>query len=262
MVLKREYYEKTKSMGKCVNCGKERDTKRSKCLCLSCLEKNGHKTRFYQKQKRNAFKELGVCRHCGGQLAEGSTYYCKICIDYNRRKGRQYVNSVKGKSRRRLHHHITKFKALQKVSGERVPICARCGIKDVRILTINHNDGKQAIDMKHRNKKRLTYKTIYGLINSGKRETKDLSVLCYNCNILYEHERKRIGLDIQSLENELKAKNVIMGSDSIGGGISGSEKRGYERIGSIRNRRGIGKNLDGTVRPCREKIIHCDGCNA
>ena len=113
---KRQTYEDIKSKGICVNCKKERDNTKSKCLCSLCLNKIKNKNCLHQRKKRENFKKMGVCRHCGNKLIKGSKYYCKKCIEYNREKGRIYINSSKGKFQRKLNHQIAKYKALQIIS--------------------------------------------------------------------------------------------------------------------------------------------------
>jgi len=89
-----------------------------------------------------------------------------------------------------IHRFVDKLKALQKVSGLQEPICSKCGITDIRVLTINHLNGDGA-------KERKIYGSrvsrIYRDIRND-RTTSDLDVRCYNCNILYEYERGRINL--------------------------------------------------------------------
>ena len=79
-----------------------------------------------------------------------------------------------------------KFLTLQKISGQRIPKCIKCGEKDIRILTINHIDG---ISIKE---KKIKKHHLYLLIKNGKRNINDLEIRCYCCNYLFEYERGKL----------------------------------------------------------------------
>jgi len=72
-----------------------------------------------------------------------------------------------------------KLKVIELLGGR----CRNCGLTDARVLQVNHinGDGK---------KDRASYSShaFYTRILSNKRDTKDLELLCANCNILYEYE--------------------------------------------------------------------------
>jgi hypothetical protein len=80
---------------------------------------------------------------------------------------------------------INKMKALQLVSGKHIPECCICGIKDPRLLSINHINGDGHKDSKK-------YGNMAVAVNKG-RDTSDLDVRCHNCNILYEYICDRRG---------------------------------------------------------------------
>jgi hypothetical protein len=79
---------------------------------------------------------------------------------------------------------LDKLFALRKVSGKETPTCIKCGISDIRVLTINHINGDGAMERKKTNRISRIYRDI-----KSEREVSDLEVRCYNCNILYEYER-------------------------------------------------------------------------
>ena len=83
-----------------------------------------------------------------------------------------------------------KIAALQTVAKSKLPLCARCGCSDVRVLTINHVKGDGC---KERAKKiaKNAVADFRRKIVSGERPVTDLDVRCYNCNILYEYEQDR-----------------------------------------------------------------------
>lgn len=67
-------------------------------------------------------------------------------------------------------------------------LCRMCGNTDLRVLTINHKNGKTSkeggLALQH-------------AIKNGSRKIDDLEILCMNCNIIYEYERgKRNGDNI------------------------------------------------------------------
>jgi hypothetical protein len=88
-----------------------------------------------------------------------------------------------------IHSFIDKLNALRKVSGLKEPMCSKCGVKDIRILTINHLNGDGAKERVNR------VCRTYRQIRLG-RKIDDLEVRCYNCNILYEYEQGRRNLPL------------------------------------------------------------------
>jgi hypothetical protein len=84
-------------------------------------------------------------------------------------------------------YHATRERALAVVAaGE--PLCVGCGLKDIRILVINHKDGNGNIERREG----MVGKSLYKAIVMGTRRITDLDVRCHNCNVLYEYERGRL----------------------------------------------------------------------
>jgi hypothetical protein len=88
----------------------------------------------------------------------------------------------------RENRFLIRLTALQAVGRTNIPKCEKCGEKDVRILTVNHINGggrKEAMQPNGHGWGKLC-RAIY----FGERCVDDLNVLCFNCNVLYEYERK------------------------------------------------------------------------
>ena len=64
--------------------------------------------------------------------------------------------------------------------------CIRCSETDIRVLQVNHKNGKGVKDFK-----RYGAYSVYRAILAGKRPKEDFDVRCANCNILYEYETGR-----------------------------------------------------------------------
>jgi len=82
----------------------------------------------------------------------------------------------------KIHHLLNKARAFEILGGVQ---CKKCGITDIRILTINH------IEHRNRNDWYDAGRGLYWAISKGnktKEELENLEVLCFNCNILYEYE--------------------------------------------------------------------------
>lgn len=110
---------------------------------------------------------------------------------------------------------IIRLQALQKISGKTIPCCVVCGEKDLRILVINHKDGRKIEDVDNKNRK-VTGRRLYDKILNGERKTDDLNILCYNCNILWEYmNRKTVFFDGKILEKFLKKRGYIKNDDRI-----------------------------------------------
>lgn len=139
-------------------------------------------------------KKPGKCLHCGKRCKQ---YFCSSMCRLARRR---LLTSMRWKKpetfhRRRIekaaYRRRLKEKALQIVGSS---CCEGCGIDDIRVLTINHTTGKTEHDVfrsKRRPDKIRSGHVIYSRIVSGERQTEDLSVLCMNCNILYEYKREK-----------------------------------------------------------------------
>ncbi len=82
-----------------------------------------------------------------------------------------------------------KFLAFSKISNGKI-ICARCGLDKIDYLQINHKDGNGKSDHQ-------SIRSFYRKIALGRRDTKDLEILCSLCNWAY------------FLENKLKVKYSI-----------------------------------------------------
>ena len=63
--------------------------------------------------------------------------------------------------------------------------CVSCGISDPRLLTVNHKNGRPPSE-KHGKGGKVH---LFEKIALGKRDTSDLDLRRYNCNIIYEYER-------------------------------------------------------------------------
>lgn len=101
-----------------------------------------------------------------------------------KQRRKRYENSEKGKIRKRRFFQNLKVKILEKLGGAK---CVKCGITDIRILTINHKNGGGTKERGITNSMKFWY-----AIRDGKRVTEDLDVRCFNCNFLYEYERGRL----------------------------------------------------------------------
>lgn len=78
-----------------------------------------------------------------------------------------------------------RLEALRKISGGKIK-CVRCGIKDIRVLDINHKNGGGRKELK---KNKLSHLSVR--IALGNRKISDLEILCRNCNYLHWLELKQ-----------------------------------------------------------------------
>jgi hypothetical protein len=76
-----------------------------------------------------------------------------------------------------------KRKAIAMLGGR----CVKCGLTDIRLLTVNHKNGGG-------NKERQLYRSqhLFREIAFGRRKIDDLDLRCFNCNVLYEYEVGRL----------------------------------------------------------------------
>ena len=163
---------KQNTLRKCIRCGLEASDeadldlfakmKRGKFgrrnLCKECFAKEA---RDYRKKR---WDEQGLCRDCG-KMSDRNGSYCSKCLTklnlYNRKR-----------------HWELRLRAILKLGGN----CILCGITDLRLLTINHKQGRNYRTTIDRGD------AFYHRILSGERNLGDLEIRCYNCNALYEFE--------------------------------------------------------------------------
>lgn len=106
-----------------------------------------------------------------------------------KRRENYRVNPGRDKNRNKKARIKIKAKVLKLLGGK----CAACGIKDIRILTVNHLYGN---GLKHRvslGKSGRQYDSLkfYRDIANGKIDKRLFDVRCFNHNILYEYEKGR-----------------------------------------------------------------------
>jgi len=128
------------------------------------------------------------CLKCGLKL-KGRLKYCRACLRKERRRNKIHrtKNWKKERERGRSKHYYYKLNAMRIVSKLERSECIKCGVPDIRVLTLHHKNGRS---VKERNRKFTDY---IGIV-TGRVSAKGLEVRCFNCNILSEYERGRFKL--------------------------------------------------------------------
>lgn len=67
-------YERRKSQGLCVSCGKVRSVQ-GKVMCAECAEKK----KIYQRETREYLRNMGLCPRCGKNKLFGNEKECPEC---------------------------------------------------------------------------------------------------------------------------------------------------------------------------------------
>lgn len=159
------------ALRKCRKCGLEAQSKEDlerfakgknnkygrRNLCKECMANR-------KKQYHRELKRQGLCSRCKEPVDRDGAY-CSDCLRWFSNYNRKY-------------HWELRLKAILKLGG----VCVVCGTKDLRILTINHREGRNYRTTIDRGD------TFYHNILDRKRDTEDLEVRCYNCKTLYEFE--------------------------------------------------------------------------
>lgn len=97
-----------------------------------------------------------------------------------------HKDNAEYRNRARAGNLRIKKAAMMKLGGV---FCRKCKISDLRILTVNHINGRAGDE---RRGKMMSGLPFYRKILSGKRCTDDLEVLCYNCQVIHEYKRGRL----------------------------------------------------------------------
>lgn len=144
--------------------------------------------RKYMRKRRKKQEELRLCKRCNKKLDINEGKYCFICL--LKEKERNKKSRIKFREKERLRawrkNWNYKIEALKIVGNGKIE-CKKCGIKDIRVLTINHKKEKRD------NEKRRGINITQNInIVKGRRGIRDLEIRCFNCNTLYEYERGRL----------------------------------------------------------------------
>lgn len=144
--------------------------------------------REFMRQKRADLRENRKCLNCGCGL-KGKLKYCDVCLKKERKRNKvsRQKHFERERVRGRAKHFRYKLNAMKFISKLDVPCCMKCGISDIRVLTINHKKGRSK---EEKNRKVVDY---IGVV-LGRRKINDLEIRCFNCNILYEYEKGRFKL--------------------------------------------------------------------
>lgn len=127
-------------------------------------------------EKRRAYtREWRRKQRANGTLKEDYSHFHEMIKNYTPEQ------IAKKKLRRRVR---TKVRAFLVLGGK----CRMCGCTDFRLLTINHIHGITDVDKTSTGIRKST-EVLSTQIKNFKRD--DLEILCYNCQILYEWERKK-----------------------------------------------------------------------
>jgi hypothetical protein len=144
---------------------------------LKAMKKKDHsKWKHAYIQKRI---DAGLCRQCGKEPVINERY-CKKCKPKLAAYAREWA---------RKNHPLKqiRLKAVQIITGGKIPQCSQCGCDILDILEINHLNGKGYEEYKN-----SSYH-FYRSIILGLRSTEDLDIRCKVCNAVHFCERKTEG---------------------------------------------------------------------
>ena len=117
------------------------------------------------------------------------------CISCRSNFNKKYYSLERGRNR----WQKKKLRAFKKI--QKNIICVRCGCGDIRFLEINHKNGRA------RNEKQIR---IYNEINTGRRKTDDLELLCRPCNHIHYLEMKfGIEIPLKVVWMEIRSKEEL-----------------------------------------------------
>ena len=155
-------------------------------------------------------KKVIFCRKCLYTFANNSkkiSVSCENCghtIDARKRKGKinakrrkqweNWLKTVDWKKHRQEQNAKERIRVLLIVGRKEVK-CIRCGCDDIRLLEINHKNGRGAIEYEGGRYMREFYRKIIRL----ERNVDDLEILCRVCNAWHYLELKFGKLPIKVL---------------------------------------------------------------
>lgn len=162
---KKEIRQKWIAEGRCSNCGAGSPVP-GKQLCDKCGRNQREFAKNYRaahpevfRKKYYARKKASICVDCGSKPARPGKIYCERC--------------TARVSRRDLR---LKYDVMQLYGGK----CRCCGEANLSFLSIDHvnNDGSE----RRKSGEHHTGSSFYRKLLRARKASRDLQVLCYNCN--------------------------------------------------------------------------------
>jgi hypothetical protein len=155
-----------------VECAREwRAKNRKKVLESREKYRVGHKKRINERSRERWVEHRGE--------------ECRRCRVYSKKW--RLANLDRARKRESECGQRTKFEVLLHYSplGSTVPKCGRCGVSDLRVLTLDHVDGSGGMERKqHPNR---IGKALYGHLRAVGYPT-NFQTLCFNCNWIKRFE--------------------------------------------------------------------------
>lgn len=94
-------------------------------------------------------------------------------------------------TKQKAYHYSKKVMALSIVAGSDHPVCVNCGCDDIRILEINHKNGRPKGSYKDSKESSKHHGSrLWWAIACGDLDVEEFDVRCRLCNILHFVERK------------------------------------------------------------------------
>jgi transposase-like protein len=131
------------------------------------------------------------CPRCGNDVLLSPIRIARseyVCNDCERKRNKEMrLNGRVTYNERNREHNRSKFSSLYKLAVEKLGSkCGHCGLSDKRVLQVNHL--KENVDGIIRRVLDVPSKTLYRMIVDGAADERHVSLLCANCNIIYEYE--------------------------------------------------------------------------
>lgn len=121
-----------------------------------------------------------TCRSCGKDVMSLPSSTCEEPRHSAYRKARE-PKLAAGNARRTESRWRGRLLVMRALGGK----CVACGIRDVRVLQINHRNGGGT---RERLEAGLSGSKLVRDLLNGRRRLDDLDLRCANCNILFEYE--------------------------------------------------------------------------
>jgi hypothetical protein len=130
----------------------------------------------------------GACIKCNEPLDPRSKRYCRKHGLAANEASKVYRLKQKGivHHRCKISSHRARVRVMEALGGL---VCAHCGERDYRVLSIDHRNGHDApIKQRRKHRSGLNRADIYKILR-GEMDASDLRVLCANCQAKNEHRR-------------------------------------------------------------------------
>jgi len=160
--------------------------------------------------------EKGLCAKCNRKRTARSKRFCRRHLLLNRARSKKNHARYRDwhNAWRRVAGHRARVKLMLSLGGM---VCAWCGERDYRVLTVDHINGHDAPVKARKARRNGLTPSDAKAIACGEKTLSEFRVLCASCQVRYEHVRGRRVIPLKAAELIEASGGVLPALSSYGG---------------------------------------------